>query len=76
MRTREQHAKIVRWSEEDKCYIGTCPSVMGGGVHGDDEFSVYRELCEVVDEWVRLKRKQAAKTKTRSRARQSSRYKN
>jgi len=25
---------------------------MHGGVHGDDEVSVYRELCQVVDDWL------------------------
>ena len=27
---------------------------MLGGVHGSDEQSVYAELCEAVDEWIRL----------------------
>jgi predicted RNase H-like HicB family nuclease len=46
--------KIVEWSEEDGCYVGTCPGVVYGGVHGDDEIKVYRELCEVVAEAVAL----------------------
>ena len=27
---------------------------MPGGVHGDNESEVYRELCEVVDEWIEI----------------------
>ena len=27
---------------------------MLGGVHGSDEQAVYAELCEAVDEWIRL----------------------
>lgn len=44
--------KIVEWSDEDQCYIGTCPGLMYGGVHGDSEVEVYNELCEVVEEWI------------------------
>ncbi len=27
---------------------------MFGGVHGDDETAVYKELCQAVDEWIQL----------------------
>jgi hypothetical protein len=27
---------------------------MLGGVHGSDERAVYAELCEAVEEWIRL----------------------
>ena len=27
---------------------------MFGGVHGSEETAVYAELCEAVDEWIRL----------------------
>ncbi len=46
--------KFVEWSDEDQCFIGRCPAVFGGGVHGNDEAKVYRELCGVVEEWVEL----------------------
>ncbi len=51
MKPSDRYLKIVEWSEEDQCYVGTCPGLMRGGVHGDDEAKVYRELCRVVDEW-------------------------
>ena len=46
--------KIVQWSEEDGCYVGTCPGVQRGGVHGADETVVYKELCGVVAETIEL----------------------
>jgi predicted HicB family RNase H-like nuclease len=52
MKDRNRYLKIVEWSEEDKCYVGRCPGLMFGGVHGDDEHKVFRELSAVVDEWI------------------------
>lgn len=52
MRERDRYLKVVQWSEEGQCYVGTCPGFVLGGVHGDDEVEVYRELCEVVDGWI------------------------
>ena len=54
MKTSDQYLKIVEWSEEDQCYVGTCPGLMLGGIHGDDEVKVYRELCLAVEEWIDL----------------------
>ena len=54
MKASDRYLKIVEWSEEDQCYVGTCPGLMLGGVHGDDEARVYRELCRAVDEWIRI----------------------
>jgi predicted HicB family RNase H-like nuclease len=48
------YLKIVEWSEEDGCYVGTCPEIMLGGVHGKNEVSVYRKLCAVLDEWIEI----------------------
>lgn len=48
----DAYLKIVEWSEEDQCYIGTSPGLMFGGVHGPTEQKVYEELCQVVDGWV------------------------
>jgi predicted HicB family RNase H-like nuclease len=52
MKTSDRYLKIVEWSERDQCYVGTCAGLMLGGVHGDDEAEVYRELCQVVEEWL------------------------
>ena len=54
MKASDRYLKLVQWSEEDGCYVGTCPGLMLGGVHGDDEAAVYAELCQAVEEWVRI----------------------
>lgn len=56
MKQSDSYLKIVQWSEEDNCYVGTCPGLIAGGVHGDDESEVYRELCGVVEEAIELYR--------------------
>jgi predicted RNase H-like HicB family nuclease len=53
-KTSDRYVKIVAWSEEDQCYIGRCPGLMLGGVHGPDQTAVYAELCQAVDEWIRV----------------------
>jgi len=53
-KTSDRYVKVVAWSEEDQCYIGRCPGLMLGGVHGTDEQAVYAELCQVVNEWIEL----------------------
>lgn len=47
-----QYLKIVEWSEEDQCFVGRCPELMLGGVHGQNEQKVFAELCAVIDEWI------------------------
>ena len=54
MKASDQYLKIVEWSEEDQCYVGTCPGLMLGGIHGDDEAKVYRDLCQAVEEWIEI----------------------
>ncbi len=54
MKESDRYLKIVEWSEEDGCYVGTAPGLMHGGCHGDDEKKVYAELCEIVDEVIDL----------------------
>ncbi len=41
----------VAWSDEDQVYVGHCPDLFLGGVHGDDPLEVARELQQVIDEW-------------------------
>ena len=50
MKDSARYAKIVEWSEEDQTYVGSCPGLLYGGCHGDDEVKVFQELCEIVDE--------------------------
>jgi predicted RNase H-like HicB family nuclease len=54
MKDSARYAKIVEWSDEDQCYVGTAPGLMLGGCHGDDESKVFEDLCEIVDEVIDL----------------------
>jgi len=49
-KNHSDYLKIVEWSEEDNCYIGTSPGLFEGGVHGKNEEKVFHELCEVVND--------------------------
>ena len=57
MKASDRFLKIVEWSKEDGCYIGSVPGWIGPCCHGDDEAKVYQELCEVVDEWIEIYKK-------------------
>ena len=57
MKGRDKYLKIVEWSEEDQCYVGSVPGWIGKCCHGDDEMEVYKELCQIVDEWIDIYRK-------------------
>ena len=57
MKDCARYIKIVEWSEEDQCYVGSCPGLLYGGCHGDDEKTVFDELCRVVEEAIDRYRK-------------------
>lgn len=52
-----RYIKIVEWSDEDQCFVGQCPGIIGPCCHGTDEAVVYRELCDIVDEWIEIIRR-------------------
>ena len=56
MKESARYVKIVEWSEEDQVFIGQCPGIIGRCCHGTDEAEVYRELCQIVDEWIEIYR--------------------
>ena len=31
-----RYTKLVEWSDEDQCFIGRCPELTLGGVHGSE----------------------------------------
>jgi predicted RNase H-like HicB family nuclease len=57
MKGRARYVKVVEWSDEDDCYVGSAPGVINGGCHGDDERAVFDELCQIVEEAVELYRR-------------------
>jgi predicted RNase H-like HicB family nuclease len=54
VRASARYAKIVEWSAEDHCYVGSAPGLILGGCHGDDEQEVFAELCQIVEETIEL----------------------
>ena len=54
MKDAARYVKIVEWSEEDNCFVGSCPGLLFGGCHGDNEVSVFKQLCTAVDEVIEL----------------------
>ncbi len=50
MKDSAKYAKIVEWSDEDQCYVGSAPGLILAGCDGDDEQVVFSELCQVVEE--------------------------
>jgi predicted HicB family RNase H-like nuclease len=48
MKPEKAYMKVVEWSEEDRCYIGSAPPLVGPCCHGDTEEDVYRQLAVIV----------------------------
>lgn len=57
MKDSAKYAKIVEWSIEDQCYVGSAPGLILGGCHGTDEKQVFEDLCLIVEEAIELYRK-------------------
>ena len=57
MKDSAKYAKIVEWSEEDQCYIGSAPGLVLGGCHGKDEKTMFEELGEIVEEAIAMYQK-------------------
>lgn len=47
-----QYLKVVEWSEEDRCFVGSAPPIIGQCCHGDTEADVLGQLQVIVEEWV------------------------
>ena len=58
MNDSARYLKLIEWFDEDRCFIGSCPGVIGPCCHGDDEVEVYRELCRIVEEWLEIIRRE------------------
>ncbi len=57
MKDSARYVKIVEWSEEDQCYVGSSPGLIYAGCHGDNEREVFDELCTIVEEAIALYKK-------------------
>ncbi len=54
----DRYVKFVEWSDQDKCFIGSCPELIYGGCHGNDARIVFDEICTIVDEIILLYEKE------------------
>ncbi len=54
MREADRYVKLVEWSDRDGCFIGSCPELFYGGCHGTDAKVVFAELCDLVEEAIKL----------------------
>ena len=57
MKESALYAKIVEWSDDDQCYVGSSPGLIYGGCHGADERVVFDELCQIVENAIALYRR-------------------
>jgi len=54
MKPADRYVKLVEWSDQDQCFIGSCPELFYAGCHGEDSRAVFDELCQIVEETVEL----------------------
>ncbi len=57
MKIIDQYHKWIEWSDEDKIYIGRCPDLITG-IHGKDPISLYKELCDTIEDVIKYYRKE------------------
>ncbi len=54
MKKKDRYLKIVEWSDEDQCYVGSIPGWIGKCCHGDNEEEVYHQLGQILEEWIEI----------------------
>ena len=71
MKPKDRYLKFVRWSEEDRAYVGYCPDLfpLGGVCHGTTEKVTSHKLRTLVREEVTRLEKLWDKTFKASRRR-------
>jgi predicted RNase H-like HicB family nuclease len=57
MTAGSKYVEIVEWSDTDNCFLGSCPELFYGAYHGTNGRVVFDELWEIIDESVRLYKK-------------------
>ncbi len=75
MKTRTQteqiaanYLKLVRWSDEDDCYVGSIPDLCGDCCHGESETEVYAKLVAIADDLVEFYLKKGALPEAKTQA--------
>ncbi len=47
-----RYPRVIEWSDEDNCYIGSAPPLVGQCCHGDTEVEVAKQLAAIVEDLV------------------------
>ena len=50
----KDYLKVIEWSHEDKCFIGSAPPLIGPCCHGKTEAEVLKYLGVIVQEWINI----------------------
>ena len=56
--TGREYLRVVEWSPEDRCFVGSAPPLIGRCCHGPTEANVLRQLKRIVEDWIRLAEKE------------------
>lgn len=49
-----QYARLIYWSAEDACYIGSLPELCGPCCHADTVEELYPQLNAIAQDWVQM----------------------
>ena len=58
MEDKKTFLKVVEWSNEDDCFIGSVPGWIGKCCHGKNEIEVFIQLTEILSEWIEIYKKE------------------
>jgi predicted HicB family RNase H-like nuclease len=50
----KDYLKVIEWSNEDKCFIGSIPPLIGPCCHGKTEAEVLEQLGIIASEWIAI----------------------
>ena len=48
----KDYLMVIEWSEEDQCFIGSAPPLIGPCCHGKTQAEVLEQLEKIVQEWI------------------------
>lgn len=49
-----RYLKLVEWSDQDGCFVGSAPPIIGPCCHGNTETEVMAQLGTIVEEWIEI----------------------
>jgi predicted HicB family RNase H-like nuclease len=61
--TANDFIKVVEWSAEDRCFVGSALPFIGQCCHGKNEFDVYTQLLDIIDDCVTMFKKRGISPK-------------